>query len=41
VKSAGVEEEIWKFNGVARVFESQDEASAAILNTAAAMSWFR
>jgi dihydroxy-acid dehydratase len=32
VKTAGVEEEIWKFNGVARVFESQDEASAAILN---------
>jgi dihydroxy-acid dehydratase len=32
VKTAGVDEEIWKFNGVARVFESQDEASAAILN---------
>ena len=32
VKTAGVEEEIWKFNGVARVFESQDEAAAAILN---------
>ncbi len=32
VKTAGVEEEIWKFNGTARVFESQDEASAAILN---------
>jgi dihydroxy-acid dehydratase len=32
VKTAGVEEEIWKFNGTARVFESQDEAAAAILN---------
>lgn len=32
VKTAGVGEEIWKFNGVARVFEGQDEASAAILN---------
>jgi len=32
VKTAGVEEEIWKFNGVARVFESQDDAAAAILN---------
>jgi len=32
VKTAGVDEEIWKFNGVARVFESQDEAAAAILN---------
>jgi len=32
VKTAGVDEEIWTFNGVARVFESQDEAAAAILN---------
>ena len=32
VKTAGVDEEIWKFNGTARVFESQDEAAAAILN---------
>jgi dihydroxy-acid dehydratase len=32
VKTAGVDEEIWKFNGIARVFESQDEAAAAILN---------
>jgi dihydroxy-acid dehydratase len=32
VKTAGVDEEIWKFNGVARVFESQDDAAAAILN---------
>jgi dihydroxy-acid dehydratase len=32
VKTAGVDEEIWKFNGLARVFESQDEAAAAILN---------
>ncbi|MEQ1610744.1 MAG: dihydroxy-acid dehydratase [Hyphomonadaceae bacterium] len=32
VKTAGVDEEIWKFNGVARVFESQDEAAAAILS---------
>jgi dihydroxy-acid dehydratase len=32
VKTAGVDEEIWKFDGTARVFESQDEAAAAILN---------
>ena len=32
VKTAGVDEEIWKFEGRARVFESQDEAAAAILN---------
>ncbi len=32
VKTAGVDEDIWKFNGIARVFESQDEAAAAILN---------
>ncbi len=32
VKTAGVDEEIWKFSGVARVFESQDEAAAAILS---------
>lgn len=32
VKTAGVDEEIWTFNGTARVFESQDEAAAAILN---------
>ena len=31
VKTAGVDESIWKFNGVARVFESQDEAASAIL----------
>lgn len=32
VKTASVDEEIWSFNGTARVFESQDEAAAAILN---------
>jgi len=32
VKTAGVDESIWEFNGRARVFESQDEAAAAILN---------
>ncbi|WP_312165049.1 dihydroxy-acid dehydratase [Phenylobacterium sp.] len=31
VKTAGVDEEILKFTGVARVFESQDEAVSAIL----------
>ncbi len=32
VKTAGVDESIWVFSGRARVFESQDEAVAAILN---------
>jgi len=32
VKTAGVDESIWKFTGKARVFESQDDAVAAILN---------
>ncbi|CAG4884634.1 dihydroxyacid dehydratase [Georgfuchsia toluolica] len=31
VKTAGVDESIWKFTGRARVFESQDSAVAAIL----------
>ncbi len=31
VKTAGVDESIWKFVGTARVFESQDEAASAIL----------
>jgi dihydroxy-acid dehydratase len=31
VKTAGVDESIWKFAGRARVFESQDDAVAAIL----------
>ena len=31
VKTAGVDESIWTFTGVARVFESQDEAASAIL----------
>ena len=31
VKTAGVDESIWRFNGTARVFESQDEAASAIL----------
>ena len=31
VKTAGVDESIWKFTGAARVFESQDEAASAIL----------
>ena len=31
VKTAGVDESIWRFTGVARVFESQDEAASAIL----------
>jgi dihydroxy-acid dehydratase len=33
VKTAGVDESIWIFSGRARVFESQDEAAAAILNS--------
>ncbi len=33
VKTAGVDESIWQFAGRARVFESQDEAAAAILNS--------
>ncbi len=32
VKTAGVDESIWTFTGVARVFESQDDAVSAILN---------
>jgi len=32
VKTAGVDESIWKFTGTANVFESQDDAVAAILN---------
>jgi len=32
VKTAGVEEEIWRFNGTARVFESQEDATHGILN---------
>ncbi len=31
VKTAGVDESIWKFTGRARVFESQDAAVEAIL----------
>ncbi|MFV0398955.1 MAG: dihydroxy-acid dehydratase [Bacteroidales bacterium] len=31
VKTAGVDESIWKFNGTAKVFESQDEACKGIL----------
>jgi dihydroxy-acid dehydratase len=31
VKTAGVDEEIWKFSGTARIFESQDDAVEAIL----------
>jgi len=31
VKTAGVDESIWKFHGTARVFESQDDAVEAIL----------
>jgi len=31
VKTAGVDESIWEFTGRARVFESQDDAAAAIL----------
>ncbi|MBI1360533.1 MAG: dihydroxy-acid dehydratase [Alphaproteobacteria bacterium] len=33
VKTAGVDESIWTFAGRARVFESQDEAALAILNS--------
>ena len=32
VKTAGVDESIWKFTGRARVFESQEDAVAGILN---------
>lgn len=32
VKTAGVDESIWKFTGRARIYESQDAAVAAILN---------
>ncbi|OIP99850.1 MAG: dihydroxy-acid dehydratase [Zetaproteobacteria bacterium CG2_30_46_52] len=32
VKTAGVDESIWKFTGTARVFESQDASVSAILN---------
>lgn len=32
VKTAGVDESIWKFTGIANVFESQDAAVSAILN---------
>ena len=32
VKTAGVDESIWKFTGTANVFESQDDAVSAILN---------
>jgi len=32
VKTAGVDESIWKFTGTARIFESQDDAMSAILN---------
>ena len=32
VKTAGVDESIWKFSGRARVFESQDDAVAGILD---------
>jgi len=32
VKTAGVDESIWTFTGIARVFESQDDAVTAILN---------
>jgi len=32
VKTAGVDESIWKFSGTARVFHSQDEACQAILD---------
>lgn len=31
VKTAGVDESIWRFNGTAKVFESQDEAVSAVL----------
>lgn len=32
VKTAGVEEEIWRFNGTAKVFEAQEDATQGILN---------
>jgi len=32
VKTAGVDESIWKFTGTARVFESQEDAVSGILN---------
>ncbi|OIO69674.1 MAG: dihydroxy-acid dehydratase [Zetaproteobacteria bacterium CG12_big_fil_rev_8_21_14_0_65_55_1124] len=32
VKTAGVDESIWKFSGTANVFESQDDAVSGILN---------
>jgi len=32
VKTAGVPEEVWKFTGTAKVFESQEDAVAGILN---------
>ncbi len=32
VKTAGVPEEVWRFTGAARVFESQDDAVAGILD---------
>jgi dihydroxy-acid dehydratase len=32
VKTAGVDESIWKFRGKAKVFQSQDDACAGILN---------
>ncbi len=32
VKTAGVDKEIWKFEGPARIFESQEDACNAILN---------
>jgi len=32
VKTAGVDESIWKFTGIAKVFESQDDAVSGILN---------
>jgi len=32
VKTAGVDESIWKFSGTANVFESQDDAVSSILN---------
>lgn len=31
VKTAGVDESIWRFNGTAKVFESQDDAVSAVL----------
>jgi len=33
VKTAGVDESIWKFTGTARIFESQDDSVSAILNS--------